>query len=65
LPNEARVSGTFRMFNGCLQGKSLIKYMCAIKPAKLNTLQLDHFEWQFLSEINAVMQISNNIAMEL
>ena len=30
-----------------------------------NYLMIGHYEWQFLSEINAVMQITNKIAMEL
>ena len=66
LPNDTRVSGTFKMFVSCLRSKELIKLFCkkCKNPEKFTHLQMMQTEWIFLTEIEAVMRYCNVLAME-
>ena len=65
LPNETRISGTFRMFNSCLRAKELIMEFCSQREQKFGNLLLTDSEWQFLAEIEAVMKYTNVLAMQV
>lgn len=65
LPNDTRVSGTFKMFFSCLRSKRLIVYYCnnSKHSEKLLPLLLSDTEWELLQQYEAILQITNSFAL--
>lgn len=65
LPNDTRVSGTFKLFTSCLRSKNLIIYFCnhSKDANKLLSMLPTEAEWEMVVQFEAVLQITNSFAM--
>jgi hAT family C-terminal dimerisation region len=67
LPNDTRISGSFRMFECCIKSRTYImSYLTNVETEeKIAELCLTKDDWQFLAEMESVMRNTNILALTM
>jgi hypothetical protein len=66
IPNETRVSGTYKMYLSALRSRRIIiLYLTNSKDnQRFQDVVLSNFEWQFVAETEALLRASDILAMQ-